>query len=287
MSEIKRATGVLVIEVTNSNPNGDPDRENDPRINDLTDRGLISDKAIKRKLRDLVDDKRSPVWTEVSEELGLSEKDFGIFVYPGRPWGAAIEAANQEGFLERFWDVRVFGTTHLPKEEERKQGAKEHATTGPVHFGMGHSVAPIRISRLTNTNVAPVEEGKERAMAPMAHRIVPHGVYVMPFFVNPHIAGKTKCSKGDIDLLLHLLPHAFSLTRSSIRPQVEVRHAWYIEHRSILGSVRESELVEALSPARKGNAKEPSTSWKDYDVPTHLPAELESRVALVRDLAAG
>src|SRR5690348_5750643 len=68
--EIVRATGLLIIEVVNSNPNGDPDRESDPRQRP-DDRGEISPVSFKRKVRDLVEHKKGPVWREVSKSLGL------------------------------------------------------------------------------------------------------------------------------------------------------------------------------------------------------------------------
>src|SRR4249919_3986123 len=80
-----RATGLLVIEVVNSNPNGDPDNESDPRTR-VGDRGEISPVSFKRKLRDLVEDKSGPVWQEISArfEPALEAEDFRILEHRGR-----------------------------------------------------------------------------------------------------------------------------------------------------------------------------------------------------------
>ena len=80
-------------------------------------------------------------------------------------------------------------------------------------------------------------EAPTRGMAPLGYRMVEHGVYCMPFFINPTAATKTGCTRQDIELLLKLIPYAYPHTASHIRPLVEVRHAWYVEHKTSLGQV--------------------------------------------------
>ena len=81
---IKKATGILVIEVINSNPNGDPDRESDPRLRDHDQRGEISPVSFKRKCRDLVERKDGPVWQAISVELALAAERFMISESQGK-----------------------------------------------------------------------------------------------------------------------------------------------------------------------------------------------------------
>ena len=88
-------------------------------------------------------------------------------------------------------------------------------------------------------------------MAPLGYRIVSHGVYTIPFFVNPTAATKSGCTQEDVDLLLKIIPYAYSHTASYVRPSVGVRHAWYIEHKSILGSCSDFDLLDALTPKKK------------------------------------
>lgn len=165
-----------------------------------------------------------------------------------------------------------------------EEGASTTIKTGVVQFGLGLSLAPIEIRRLTNTNKAGVEEGKDRGMAPMGYRIVHHGVYCMPFFVNPNVAHKSGCTKRDIDLLLKLIPLAYPHTRSFVRPMVEVRHAWYIEHNSSLGSCSDFAMIDALTPNKRTEPSKPSEQWQEYDVPPGLPQSLQNRIASIRDL---
>jgi CRISPR-associated protein Csd2 len=121
-------------------------------------------------------------------------------------------------------------------------------------------------------------------MAPLAFRIVEHGVYCMPFFVNPNYAGKSGCTAEDIELLKLLIPKAYDLNRSAIRPDVRIRHAWYVEHKNSLGSCPDYLLSEALTPKRIGNADDPSAAWGDYKDSEGLPPELREKIDNIQDL---
>jgi len=278
-NQMLRATGLLVIEVINSNPNGDPDRESDPRQrHDF--KGEISPVSFKRKLRDLIADKEGVVWQALQQELQLEQEQFHILETRGRDRKQIESELKDEGkaFKEKYWDGRVFGNTFL------ESGSSTTIKTGVVQFGLGVSVAPVDIERHTNTNMSGVQEGKDRGMAPMGYRFVPHGVYCMPFFVNPSQAHKTGCTVQDIDLMKRVIAYAYAHTRSHARPSVELRHAWYIEHNNSLGSCSDFALLDSLRPTKKTNANEASTSWEDYDVPTALPENLQVKVKPLIDL---
>jgi Cas7 group CRISPR-associated protein Csh2 len=278
--ELRRATGLLVIEVVNSNPNGDPDNESEPRTR-VGDRGEISPVSFKRKLRDLVEQKDGPVWQDIAGHFhpALNVDEFDILEKRGRD-RKKIESEIKDGtFVRRYWDGRLFGNTFL------EEGSSTSIRTGVVQFGMGISVAPLEIQRHTLTNKSGVQEGKDRGMAPLGYRVVQHGIYCMPFFVNPSAAPKSGCTRTDLDLMLRLIPYAYTHTASFVRPDVRIRHAWYIEHKTRLGSCPDSMLMDALTPVKKGNSNEPSQSWSDYDVPAGLSDELLSRVSSCIDLA--
>lgn len=295
-NEIKRATGLLVIEAVNSNPNGDPDRESEPRQRP-NGRGEISPVSFKRKLRDLLEDKESPFFRSLPETFRDNPDHYRILESRGRERSAIqnemddtkkfdqdTKKFDQQSFLnstfvKKYWDARVFGNTFL-----EEGAAKGFIKTGVVQFGVGVSISPIAIVRHTNTNKAGVQEGKNAGMAPLAFRIVQHGVYCMPFFVNPNYAGKSGCTPEDIELLKLLIPKAYDLNRSAIRPDVRIRHAWYIEHKNALGSCPDYLLLEALTPSRIGNVSDPSNEWSDYVDKTSLPDSLIKRVESVVDL---
>jgi CRISPR-associated protein Csd2 len=291
---IPRATGLLVIVVENSNPNGDPDQENDPRRRSHDGRGMITGVSFKRKVRDLVLRKDDTVWPVIAPQFGITnekgswnkdEYSFDILEQREikRDEVNQLLKGNFDGFKKRYWDARVFGNTFL------EEGGGDTIRSGVAHFGLAVSVAPVRVHRLTKTKMAPAqggreegEEGPSRGMAPLAHRVVEHGVYCMPFFVNPTGAqGKrgTGCTALDIGLLLKLIRYAYPHTKSDIRPLVEVRHAWYAEHKDALGSFSEFEFIEKLTPKRNGDPEKPSVSG----VPVHEQYNLST--TLLGDLA--
>jgi len=275
----KRATGLLIIEVRNSNPNGDPDRESDPRQRQ-DGRGEISPVSFKRKLRDLVEDKDGPVWKDIFGSLNLARERFSILEHRGRDRKIIEKELKEElkgeekTFSNKYWDGRLFGNTFL------EEGNSTTIKTGVVQCGLGMSISPIDIERMTNTSKAGVEGDKDRGMAPLAYRIVKYGVYCMPFFVNPTAARKTNCTAEDINVMLRLIPHAYPHTASYIRPFVGIRHAWYMEHTSALGSCSDFALIDTLTPKRKNreDVEKSATSWDDYDVPADLPQELKNKL---------
>ncbi len=277
--QLVRATGLLVIEVVNSNPNGDPDNESEPRTR-VGERGEISSVSFKRKLRDLVEQKDGPVWQDVSARFHppLEPDGFDILEKRGRD-RKKIETEIKDGsFVQHYWDARLFGNTFL------EEGSSTSIKTGVVQFGMGISVSPVEVQRHTLTNKSGVQEGKDRGMAPLGYRVVQHGVYSMPFFVNPTAAHKSGCTRRDLELMLRAIPYAYTHTASFVRPDVRLRHAWYVEHKSRLGSCSDSSLIDALTPSKKGDPAAPSQSWSDYEVPSGLPEALLNRVASCIDL---
>ncbi len=289
---IPRATGLLVIVVENSNPNGDPDQENDPRRRSHDGRGMITGVSFKRKLRDLVLRKDDTVWPVIAPQFGItnekgswSRDEYSFDILEQREIKRdevnQLLKGNFDGFKKRYWDARVFGNTFL------EEGGGDTIRSGVAHFGLAVSVAPVRVHRLTKTKMAPAqggreegEEGPSRGMAPLAHRVVEHGMYCMPFFVNPTGAqGKrgTGCTALDIALLLKLIRYAYPHTKSDIRPLVEVRHAWYAEHEDDLGSFSEFDFMEKLTPERKDDPTKPSVSGvplrEQYEMPESLPSD--------------
>ncbi|PKM42446.1 MAG: CRISPR-associated protein [Firmicutes bacterium HGW-Firmicutes-8] len=283
---INRGTGLLVLEVINSNPNGDPDRESDPRQRH-DGRGEISPVSFKRKVRDLVLHKEGPVWKEISESLGIGKNDYSKYdLLEKRDIDRKIvmDDMKKNVFLEKYWDARIFGNTFL------EENLSDKIQTGAAQFALAVSISPVRIERMTTTKVAPVEDDKSRGMAPLGFRIVQHGVYCMPFFINATAASKTNCTKKDIDLLLKVIPYSYTHTASYIRSQVNIQHAFYVEHKSPVGKYNDFKIIEALTPKRIGDIEKPSASWKDYDFEglkkqiVELDEKLKDKTQKVRDL---
>lgn len=290
-NDIKRATGLIIVEVRNSNPNGDPERDGAPRKR-RGDIGEISPVSVKRKIRDLVGNKQGPIWLYLKNKFDIkNDNRFDILEERGRDRGAIKKMILENSgrtFIDSYWDARVFGNTFLEKAEEDsgKTGAgaapageesnrtneaitlKESVKTGVVHFGLGLSIAPVTSrTDFTMTNKSSVEEGKTSGMAPGAYKFVEHGIYAIPFFVNPTQASKTGCSKTDVDIILELIPYVYSHNRSLVRTQVEVLHAWYAEHNNQRGSCNDFDLIDAFMPKKNEAKDKPSSERREYTIP--------------------
>lgn len=126
--ELARAAGLLVLEVVNSNPNGDPDNESEPRTR-VGERGEISPVSFKRKLRDLVEQKDGPVWQEIAARFdrALNPDEFDILEKRGRD-RKKIEGEIKDGsFVRYYWDARLFGNTFL------EEGSSTSIKTGVLN----------------------------------------------------------------------------------------------------------------------------------------------------------
>lgn len=266
-NDVPRITGLLILEVRKSNPNGDPERESSPRQRP-DGKGEISPVSVKRKLRDLVLEKEGIVWNELKTKLGLDDSRFQILESRGRNREEIKKQLESndgkigQEFIDAYWDGRLFGNTFL------EEGGADTIRAGVAHFGVGVSIAPIDIEFSTWTSKAGVEAGKGRGMAPMAFRVVKHGLYAVPFFVNPNLAHKTGCTKQDVDLMLHLLKHTYASTRSVVRSMVEVIHAHTFTHKNRAGSVSDFAFLDALMPKKNSDPDKPSETISDYTIPT-------------------
>lgn len=300
-----RHVGLIVLDVTMSNPNGDPDMESEPRTRELDGLGMISPVSLKRKFRDLVSGESevnskvkiySEVFEEAKKKFDLDPDNFRILEERGRDRDA-IKGMDKDDFKKTYWDARMFGNTFLEslkdlnddEKKKKEKGGYEHLiNTGALQIGVGLSVSPIDVVRMTNTNKAGVEADKDRGMAPLAFRVVQHGIYCIPIYVNPSIAKKTGATSEDLDLFKFILPYVYQHTASAIRPQISILHAWFGEHKNTLGSCPEHLFVSALTPKVKQDvidSKSKPKSMKDYDIPDKKAlGALEEKFNKVEDL---
>src|SRR3972149_7147049 len=116
-ASIKKGTGLLVIEVINSNPNGNPDNAGAPRVRD-DGTGEIAPQSVKRKLRDLVDLKEGPVWQSIAQDLGLDVERFHILESRGRTSEQIVAEVKRNAFVSRYWDSRTFGRALLEASDK-------------------------------------------------------------------------------------------------------------------------------------------------------------------------
>ena len=162
--------------------------------------------------------------------------------------------------MNTYWDARLFGNTFLEK------GGGDTIRSGALHFGVGLSVAPVKIQRETFTKKAPAQEGKSRGMAPLGFRIVEYGIYTVPFFFSPHQGQRTGCKNEDVQLFLKLIPYMYDHTRSLVRSQVNILHAHVGWHDNKLGSFKDSDFFAKLFPQLKEGTS--GCKRKDFNIPS-------------------
>lgn len=286
-----RHVGLIILEVNHSNPNGDPDLESDPRTLEADGRGIISPVSFKRKLRDLVLE-NGLAMNEARETLALEKNGdpnhYDILESRGRDRKEIIKMDKKQ-FSAQYWDSRVFGNTFLESakddSEAKNRDLSHFISTGVIQVGVGMSVCPVMIDRMTNTNKSGVQEGKDRGMAPLAFRVVRHGIYAIPYFINPSMAARNGTTQKDIDLFEFLAPIAYSQTASAVRSDVRCLHIWRGIHKSPLGSCPDHLFLDAFTPELK-SGKDAGETREDYVIPTKetIADELITRFDGIEDL---
>jgi Cas7 group CRISPR-associated protein Csh2 len=182
-----------------------------------------------------------------------------------------------EDVLKQYWDCRVFGTNFLSKKGS-------HINSGAVQFGLGTSIAPVKLLSFTHTKCCGAEAGLDRGMAPKGYKVVQHGLYVIPFFVNPTSAKKSNCTETDIEVFKRLIPYIFTHSISRSRNRVSIQNAWYVDLGSPLGCFNPVSIVDQLTPTKKTDPGVPSSSISEYTIPLALPKEASKSGATLQSL---
>lgn len=267
MSEIikNRYEFVILFDVENGNPNGDPDAGNMPRIDPETGHGIVTDVCIKRKIRNYV-------------EIKMQEKEgYKIYVKEGvvlnEQHALSYKALNEEvrsssqkpsekavkWMCENFYDIRTFGavmTTEVNCGQIR----------GPVQLSFARSIDPIMPQEITITRVAITKgsdaENKETEIG--RKHIVPYALYKMEGYVSAALANKNESfTEEDINLLWEAIENMFEHDRSAARGNMVLRKLIIFKHESMLGNAPAHKLFESIKVAKKENIKAPR-SYEDY-----------------------
>jgi CRISPR-associated protein Csd2 len=269
---------VLLFDVTNGNPNGDPDAGNMPRMDPETGRGLVSDVCLKRKVRNYIEMARGDAQRfriYVTEGAVLNDKHWEAYVAL-RPGDKKVadsktkelkpdsdeEASKLRDFMcNNFYDIRAFGAV---------MGTKINAgqVRGPVQISFAQSVEPIlplevSITRMAATNELEKKEraegedetekrGDKRTMG--RKHIVPYGLYRAHGYISAPLAYDdrkgTGFSQEDLDLLFEALGSMFEHDRSAARGEMTTRKLIVFRHGSALGNARAQELFGRVKVLR-------------------------------------
>jgi CRISPR-associated protein Csd2 len=288
----KRYDFVMLFDVTNGNPNGDPDAGNAPRIDHETGHGLVSDVCLKRKIRNYVSLAKSgdggaepgyDVYVKEKavlnhqhrrayEALKLPIDDKTGKSKPGR------EDDARRWMCQTFFDVRMFGAV-------MSTGINAGQVRGPVQLTFARSIDPIvsleqAITRMavTTEQEAQKQEGGNRTMG--RKEIVPYALYRAHGFISPQLARDTGFHGDDLSLLWKALHGMFDLDRSAARGEMTMRRVVAFEHECTLGNAPAHRLFERVVVTRRDTAR-PPRAYTDYEVAVN-DLSLPDGVKLVR-----
>ncbi len=290
MALTNRYDFVLLFDVKDGNPNGDPDAGNLPRVDAETGRGLVTDVCLKRKVRNfvgLVKGEQPPFEIYVKEKAVLNNQHKRAYVGIGkaellegddkkRKGGDAVDEARQ-WMCRNFFDVRAFGAV-------MSTGINCGQVRGPIQLTFARSIDPIvalehSITRMAVATEAEAEKqgGDNRTMG--RKFTVPYGLYAAHGFVSSFLAKQTGFDEGDLDLLWQALAQMFEHDRSAARGEMSTRGLYVFKHDSELGNAPAHKLFELVRA--KKNIEEPARDFSDYSV-TVDDAGLPSGVNLQR-----
>ena len=271
---------VLLFDVKNGNPNGDPDAGNAPRIDPETGHGLVSDVCLKRKIRNYVTLAKT-TGSGPAEGYDIYVKERAILndqhqrAYDAKGLKADVKGAEKQRenedvarqwMCQTFFDIRMFGAVMTTKVNAGQ-------VRGPVQLPFARSIDPIvsleqSITRMavTTQEEAKKQEGGNRTMG--RKEIVPYALYQAHGFVSPHLATGatgTGFNEADLELLFEALTQMFEIDRSAARGEMSSQKLFIFEHESPLGNAPAHRLFERIVAKRKDVSK-PARDFSDYDV---------------------
>jgi CRISPR-associated protein Csd2 len=260
---------VLLYDVKNGNPNGDPDAGNLPRIDPETGYGIVTDVCLKRKVRNYVElikngekffniyvqekailtERRAPAYEAIADE-----KDKAAKISKARQW-----------MCRNFFDVRTFGAVMSAKENNCGQ------VRGPVQFAFSQSIDPVVSLEASITRMA-VETKKEsdsqggdnRTMGRKTY--VPYGLYRVHGFISAPLAKQTGFSEEDLTLFWNSLQNMFDHDRSAARGEMAAQKLIVFKHDSELGNAPAHKLFDLVKVNRGDNDSKPARAFSDYQV---------------------
>jgi len=266
---------VILFDVQNGNPNGDPDAGNMPRIDPETGHGLVTDVCLKRKIRNYVETVKENIpgyRIYIKDGIPLNRSDLEAFDYLGVKHEEIKTAKKNDSELdlkicnfmcENFYDVRTFGavmTTFV------KASLNCGQVRGPVQIGFARSIDPIMPQEVTITRVAiTTEEDAERKGTEMGRKhIVPYALYRAEGYISANLARKTTgFSEEDLELLWQAITNMFENDHSAARGKMGVRALIVFKHDSELGNIPAYKLFDLVHVTRI-DTDAPAREYADY-----------------------
>ena len=279
MSEVikNRYEFVILFDVENGNPNGDPDAGNMPRIDPETGYGLVTDVCLKRKIRNYVEmikEDEPGYGIYIKEDVPLNRSDNRALEYLGVNEKTVKELKKKDpdadikirNFMcQNFYDIRTFGavmTTFV------KVSLNCGQVRGPVQIGFARSIDPIVSQEVTITRVAiTTEKDAENKSTEMGRKnIVPYALYRVEGYISANLARKvTGFSEDDLELLWEAIINMFENDHSAARGKMAVRELIVFKHSKELGDCPAYKLFDSVEVKRKEEVVYPR-KYQDYTI---------------------
>lgn len=270
---------VVLFDVENGNPNGDPDAGNMPRIDPETGTGLITDVCLKRKIRNYVETVKEDAAgyrIYVKDNVPLNRSDAEAFaaldvteknIKEKKKNNPNLDCEVRDWMCRNFYDIRTFGAVMTTFT---KAALNCGQIRGPVQLGFARSVEPVVPQEVTITRIAiTTEADAERKNTEMGRKyIVPYGLYRCEGYVSANLARKTTgFSEEDLNLLWDAILNMFECDHSAARGKMAVRSLIVFKHDSELGCAPAYKLFESVRVERADkNSTEPARRYQDYVV---------------------
>ena len=279
MSLDNRYDFVMIFDVENGNPNGDPDAGNSPRIDAETGYGLVTDVCLKRKIRNYV------------ELVKEGEPKYNILIKPDKAlntkFAEAYEALRidkgsgktlpaetvkkaRDFMCENYFDVRTFGAV-------MSTGDKQCGIVrGPVQINFARSISPIfSLDIIITRQARTTEERTESGDTEMGRKsIVPYALYRAEGYVSAALGNKTGLSEEDLALLWKAIINMFEIDHSAARGKMCMRKLYIFKHKSVLGECPSHILFDKIRIEEKNT---PARAFTDYEIsePESMPEGVE------------
>lgn len=280
----KRYDFMILVDIIDGNPNGDPDNDNTPRQDPETNQGLITDVAIKRKIRNYIEiynsynpegaDARrifvrdgsvlNTTMEEVATEEGLSPRD------------KKDKSPNQKGadaMCARFFDIRMFGAV-------LSTGINFGQVRGPVQIRFGRSYDAIEPQDHAITRCAATVESEGPNQTMGRKKTIPYGLYCIQGHYSPFFAQKTGVSASDLEALWDSIVRMWEQDFSSAR-QFNLRGVWVFQHEDPMGNAPAASLFDTIKVTRRDDLGGEPRHFADYEVTEGTCPEGVTRVKLV------
>lgn len=281
---------VVLFDVENGNPNGDPDAANMPRVDPETGIGLVTDACLKRKIRNYVETAKEDAdgfKIYIKEGIPLNRSDLKAIENLGvdvddskkaledvkklKKTDENVDLKLRDYMCSNYYDIRTFGAVMTTFT---KAALNCGQVRGPVQIGFAKSIDPVFSQDITVTRVAiTTEKDAEKKNTEMGRKsIIPYGLYRVEGYVSANLARKTTgLSEDDLDLLWKAIINMFENDHSAARGKMAVRELIVFRHDSELGNCPSYKLFEAVDVKKNDDVEFPR-KYSDYTVKIHEDA---------------